>query len=122
MSHDWNKDEFARGTWCYLPPKYTTKYLAALQRPHGNVLFASGDWSHGWRGWIDGALQIGMEAAHQVIQGQRKQREAPPSDVKLDASEHVVANGAPVIGKVNGVGHAVTNGTSQKECTINGAH
>ncbi|KAM5343359.1 hypothetical protein ACJ41O_011896 [Fusarium nematophilum] len=72
VSHDWNKDEFSRGAWCFLPPNFTTKYLTALQKPHGNVLFASGDWSDGWRGWIDGAVQIGMKAAQQVIMLQQK--------------------------------------------------
>ncbi|XXH00008.1 hypothetical protein Hte_006349 [Hypoxylon texense] len=72
--HDWNADEFAKGTWCYLPPNFITKYLGALQRPHGNVYFASGDFSDGWRGWIDGAVQIGMQTAKQVIDLQSKQR------------------------------------------------
>ncbi|CAK7199353.1 hypothetical protein SEUCBS139899_002031 [Sporothrix eucalyptigena] len=30
VSHDWNKDEFAKGTWCYLPPNFLTKYLDVL--------------------------------------------------------------------------------------------
>jgi monoamine oxidase len=75
VSHDWNKDEFSKGTWCYLPKDFTTKYLTALQRAHGNVYFASADFSDGWRGWIDGAVQAGMQAAHQIIQKQRKSRD-----------------------------------------------
>lgn len=71
MSHDWVADEFARGTWCYLPPSFITKYLEVLQKPHGNVYFASADWSDGWRGWVDGACQIGMQTAHLVIEAQR---------------------------------------------------
>ncbi|KAI8229209.1 Monoamine oxidase N [Colletotrichum sp. SAR 10_86] len=72
VAHDWVNDEFAKGTWCYMAPEFTQKYVAALQKPHGNILFASGDYSEGWRGWIDGAVQAGMEAAHTVIQLQRK--------------------------------------------------
>ncbi|KAF4810932.1 Monoamine oxidase N [Colletotrichum siamense] len=72
VAHDWVNDEFAKGTWCYMAPEFTQKYVAALQKPHGNILFASGDYSEGWRGWIDGAAQAGMEAAHTVIQLQRK--------------------------------------------------
>ncbi|KAJ5382634.1 amine oxidase [Penicillium concentricum] len=79
VSHDWNRDEFSKGAWCFLPPKFTTKYLTALQQPHGNVLFASGDWSDGWRGWIDGAVQIGMQAAQRVMELQRK----PSGDKKV---------------------------------------
>ncbi|KAF4457660.1 hypothetical protein FALBO_15168, partial [Fusarium albosuccineum] len=70
VSHDWNNDEFARGTWCILPPNSVTKYLKALQKPHGNVWFANADWSDGWRGRIDGAVQIGAQAAYQVVQAQ----------------------------------------------------
>ncbi|KAB2571841.1 Monoamine oxidase N [Lasiodiplodia theobromae] len=61
--HDWAKDEFSKGTWCYFKPGFATKYLAELQKPHGSVFFASADWSDGWRGWIDGAVQQGTQAA-----------------------------------------------------------
>ncbi|KAM3501685.1 hypothetical protein MY10362_005357 [Beauveria mimosiformis] len=67
VSHDWNNDEFAKGTWCFMEPEATTNHLSALQRPHGNILFASGDWSDGWRGWIDGAVQSGTQAAKTVM-------------------------------------------------------
>ncbi|KAJ5473443.1 Flavin amine oxidase [Penicillium sp. IBT 31633x] len=72
VSHDWNKDEFSNGTWSFPPPNATTKYLSTLQRPHGNVFFASADWSDGWCGWIDGAVQSGMQTARQVILEQGK--------------------------------------------------
>ncbi|KAK0638343.1 Monoamine oxidase N [Lasiodiplodia hormozganensis] len=61
--HDWAADEFSKGTWCYFKPGFATKYLAELQKPHGSVFFASADWSDGWRGWIDGAVQQGTQAA-----------------------------------------------------------
>ncbi|TQV95285.1 monoamine oxidase N [Cordyceps javanica] len=67
VSHDWNNDEFANGTWCFLEPEATTKYLSVLQRPYGNIFFASADWSDGWRGWIDGAVQSGTQAAKAVV-------------------------------------------------------
>ncbi|OAL44422.1 flavin-containing amine oxidase [Pyrenochaeta sp. DS3sAY3a] len=66
--HDWTNDEFAKGTWCYFKPGFATKYLAALQESQGNVHFASADWSDGWRGWIDGAVQEGTQAALKVVQ------------------------------------------------------
>ncbi|KAL4799627.1 hypothetical protein BDV19DRAFT_400808 [Aspergillus venezuelensis] len=65
--HDWNADEFAKGAWSYLPPNFATRYFNALRRPHGNVSFASADWSDGWRGWIDGAVQDGTQAAKAVV-------------------------------------------------------
>lgn len=45
------------------PPNFATKYMAALQGPHGNVHFASADWADGWRGFIDGAIEQGSKAA-----------------------------------------------------------
>ncbi|KAF1851637.1 flavin-containing amine oxidase [Cucurbitaria berberidis CBS 394.84] len=66
--HDWDKDEFSKGTWCFLPPKFVSNYLDALNRPHGNVLFASADYSDGWRGWIDGAVQSGADSAKYAIE------------------------------------------------------
>ncbi|KAF2996776.1 hypothetical protein E8E14_004824 [Neopestalotiopsis sp. 37M] len=65
--HDWNADEFACGTWSIWSPEYCTKYLAALQEPAGKIFFASADWSDGYRGWIDGAVQQGTEAAQHVL-------------------------------------------------------
>ncbi|KPM41936.1 Monoamine oxidase N [Neonectria ditissima] len=102
VTHDWNSDEFAKGTWCYLPPafttkylsalqRFTTKYLSALQRSHGNVYFASADFSDGWRGWIDGAVQAGMQTAYQIIQKQRK---------TVEVKEHKLTNGALTNGVV----------------------
>ncbi|KAF4761662.1 Flavin amine oxidase [Penicillium solitum] len=90
VSHDWNKDEFANGTWSFPPPNATTKYLSVLQRPHGNVFFASADWSGGWCGWIDGAVQSGMQTARQVILEQRKaavvKKKVLPKGLSIDLS------------------------------------
>ncbi len=43
-----------------------TKYWRALQQPVGNLKFASGDFSDGWRGFIDGAIEAGTLAAKEV--------------------------------------------------------
>lgn len=39
-----------------------------MQEPHGNVILANADWSNGWRGWIDGAAQQGIESAAKVVE------------------------------------------------------
>jgi len=40
------------------------KYLEALRKRQGAVLFANSDWAAGgWRSFIDGAIQSGTEAA-----------------------------------------------------------
>lgn len=80
MSHDWNNDEFSNGTWSFPSPNATTKYLTTLQRRHGNIFFASADWSDGWCGWIDGAVQSGMEMAREVM---RKQQSVPKVNGKI---------------------------------------
>jgi monoamine oxidase len=47
-------------------PRYSFRYLDALRERHGNVLFASGDWAYGWRGFIDGAIEEGCRAAKDI--------------------------------------------------------
>lgn len=44
------------------------KYLDALRRRQGAVLFANSDWAEGgWRSFIDGAIQSGTEAALAIM-------------------------------------------------------
>ena len=43
-----------------------SKYLGALQEQLGNLKFASGDYSDGWRGFIDGAMESGTLVAREV--------------------------------------------------------
>lgn len=50
------------------------KYLEALRRRHGPVLFANSDWAAGgWRSFIDGAIQSGAETAVTVREELRGQ-------------------------------------------------
>lgn len=45
-------------------PGMEVKYLEALRKRQGPVLFANSDWAAGgWRSFIDGAIQSGTEAA-----------------------------------------------------------
>jgi monoamine oxidase len=66
LAYDWHLDPYSLGTWCILRKGQMTKYLAALREPHGLVYFAGGDFALGWRGFIDGAIESGSRAAHQV--------------------------------------------------------
>lgn len=75
--HDWNEDEFARGTWEFLGPDMATTYLEALRRRQGNVVFASADWAMGWRGFIDGGIEDGARAAMELLEefrGEKSQK------------------------------------------------
>ncbi|KAM0258748.1 hypothetical protein ACHAPA_011068 [Fusarium lateritium] len=64
--HNWSRDEFARGGWCMYRPDFAFRYLEALRKREGKVLFASADWALGWRGFIDGAIEEGTRVAFEV--------------------------------------------------------
>lgn len=66
LSHDWNQDPYARGTWCMYRSNILTNDLSELQRSEDNVYFAGTDIASGWRGFIDGAIESGMRTARQV--------------------------------------------------------
>lgn len=65
-THDWVADPLAGETWPMHRTGFLATSLAALQAPHGNVLFAGSDIANGWGGFIDGAIESGMEAALQA--------------------------------------------------------
>ncbi|CAM0554671.1 Pseudooxynicotine oxidase [Vreelandella titanicae] len=65
-SYNWNVDPYALGTWCMYRPGWLTERLEELQRPEGNIHFATSDIASGWRGFIDGAIESGAQAAEQV--------------------------------------------------------
>ena len=66
--HNWRADEFSRGTWSVFRPGQLSGALAALQAPHGRVVFAGADIAAGWNGFIDGAIESGLRAGRSVIQ------------------------------------------------------
>ncbi|KAJ5492060.1 Flavin amine oxidase [Penicillium expansum] len=65
--HDWVADPYAKAGAAWYPAGFLTKYLAELQKRHGNVLMANSDWASGWRGFIEGALEQGALAAGTVL-------------------------------------------------------
>jgi monoamine oxidase len=66
FGYDWNLDPYSKGTWCTLRPGMWSKYLRDLQQPRGRLIFASADWANGWRGFIDGAIEQGLDAGRRV--------------------------------------------------------
>jgi pseudooxynicotine dehydrogenase len=60
--HDWLVDEFARGTWAIHPPGWYMRHHAEMRRPEGRVILAGSDLANGWSGFIDGAIESGLEA------------------------------------------------------------
>jgi monoamine oxidase len=60
-AHDWLADEYARGTWATHRPGWYTRHHAEMRRPEGRVLLAGSDIANGWSGFIDGAIESGLE-------------------------------------------------------------
>lgn len=64
--YQWENDPFSRGTWCWFRPGMLTRSLRDLQAPAGGLFFASADHAGGWRGFIDGAIESGLDAGRQA--------------------------------------------------------
>ncbi|KAI0414619.1 hypothetical protein F5X98DRAFT_365675 [Xylaria grammica] len=65
--HDWVSDPYAKAGAAWYPAGFLTKYLAELQKRHGNVLMANADWAFGWKGFIEGAVEQGALAADTIL-------------------------------------------------------
>jgi monoamine oxidase len=61
-AHDWLADEYARGTWAIHRPGWYTRHHAEMRRAEGRVILAGSDLANGWAGFIDGAIESGLEA------------------------------------------------------------
>jgi pseudooxynicotine oxidase len=59
--HDWLADEYARGTWAIHPPGWYTRHHAEMRRPEARIILAGSDLANGWSGFIDGAIESGLE-------------------------------------------------------------
>ena len=65
--YQWAYDPFSKGTWCTLRP-HQFALVPELQRPEGNIRFATSDNATMWRGWIDGAIEIGTRTGQIISQ------------------------------------------------------
>jgi monoamine oxidase len=61
-AHDWFADEFSRGTWAIHRPGWYEHHHAAMRRPEGDLILAGSDLANGWAGFIDGAIESGLQA------------------------------------------------------------
>lgn len=66
--HNWVDDEYAGETWPMHYVGHLTESFQDLQSPDGRVFFAGADYARGWGGFIDGAIESGLTAAHHVKQ------------------------------------------------------
>ena len=62
-SHDWVGDPLSGETWPMHRTGFLSAHLPTMQAAHGRILFAGSDIANGWGGFIDGAIESGMEAA-----------------------------------------------------------
>ena len=62
--HNWVDDPLSGETWPMHRTGFLSTFLQAMQLPHGKVHFAGSDLANGWGGFIDGAIESGMEAAN----------------------------------------------------------
>ncbi len=85
VSYDWHLDPWSLGTWCVLRKGQMGKYLPGLRAPQGRVHFAGADWALGWRGFIDGAIEMGNRVAQQVV-AQLEER-AEPQEAATDGRD-----------------------------------
>jgi monoamine oxidase len=65
LSHDWITDPYARGTWLSGAPGQLSG-LHELSDMPPPCLFAGGDVSRGWYGWMEGAVTSGRDVAHRL--------------------------------------------------------
>ncbi|CAI6013947.1 unnamed protein product [Clonostachys chloroleuca] len=77
LLHNWSTDPYSQGGPAWWRPGYMSKYQDELQSRHGNILFASADWAHGWRAAIDGALEQGTLNARTAFQENNNVRPMP---------------------------------------------
>ncbi|MDR6989875.1 monoamine oxidase [Paenarthrobacter nitroguajacolicus] len=75
--HNWVADQHARSTWPMHYTGYLTRYLAELQRPEGRIRLAGSDVANGWGGFIDGAIESGLDAARQAASALGREARPP---------------------------------------------
>ncbi|KAI9002909.1 hypothetical protein DFJ74DRAFT_695315 [Hyaloraphidium curvatum] len=72
--HNWTHDPYSMGTWSFHGPEFwSSGHDIALRAKHGNgMFFANGDYSEGWKGFIDGAIETGLVVGRDVASFLRK--------------------------------------------------
>ena len=63
----WSKDEFTGHCVFSLPPGCAMKYSKEMGRRVGNIHFGGTENAVEWSGYMEGAIQAGERAAHQVV-------------------------------------------------------
>ena len=67
-SHSWQRDPWSQAAWAEPTPAQDSEFGGELARPEGPLHFA-GEHLSGARGWMNGALESGLRAAHEIHGG-----------------------------------------------------
>jgi len=69
VERDWAAEEWTRGCYgAHFPPGVWTQYGPALREPVGRIHWAGSETAVHWMGYMDGALESGERAAHEVLE------------------------------------------------------
>jgi monoamine oxidase len=63
----WDRDEWARGAYCWFRPGQMRSMLPHIVASEGRIHFA-GEHASAWPGWMQGALSSGVRAAREIVE------------------------------------------------------
>jgi len=64
----WEDDPWAGGGYAYLDPGFDPAWRPLLRRRAGRLVFAGEHTSEEWQGYMNGAVESGLRAAHELIE------------------------------------------------------
>lgn len=71
VDKDWTAEEWSRGCYmAHMAPGVMTTFGDIIREPCGRIHWAGTETATEWVGYLDGALQSGKRAAHEIIQTQ----------------------------------------------------
>ncbi|HEY8517326.1 MAG TPA: NAD(P)/FAD-dependent oxidoreductase [Candidatus Binatia bacterium] len=62
----WERERWSRGAYAFFDPTFDPELRAWLRRPHARVVFAGEHTSDRWQGYMNGAIESGLRAAHEL--------------------------------------------------------
>jgi len=65
----WERDKFAGGGYAYLDPTFDPAWLSLLSRRAGRIVFAGEHTSSEHQGYMEGAIESGLRAARELMEG-----------------------------------------------------
>lgn len=71
VEQDWIKERWSQGCYvAHMAPGVMTSYGDAIREPCGRIHWAGTETATEWMGYLDGALQLGIRAAKEVLTAQ----------------------------------------------------